>query len=376
MAASPPPAPWPVLLMIRELGLGGTERQMSVLAQSLDRRWFAPHIGCFIDSGLRREELDRAGVPVVRFPVTSFRSVSAWTGARALRAYVRDRGIALVHAFDYPACLFAIPALWPFPPAAVISSQRFHRELVGSGTARLLRITDRMARLIVVNSLDVRRHMIEEQGVPADRLRLCYNGLDLNEFLPPAPDARPASAALTIGVVCGLRKEKGLPVLLRAFSEVRRQHPGTRLLIVGDGPVKEELVALAKELDLGGDCAFQPGTGRVVPWLHQIDIFVLPSLSEALSNSLIEAMACGCCAVASRVGGNPELIEDGKTGLLAEPGDASGLAARLRRLIEDPALRRALAERGTSSVRDRFSTDAAASCVGAVYREVIESSVY
>jgi len=268
MIPSPPATPWPVLLMVRELNIGGTERQMSVLAQSLDRKWFEPHVGCFIDTGSRRAELDRAGIPVVRFPVTSFRSISAWNGARQLRAYVRERGIALVHAFDYPACLFAIPALWPFSPAPSVSSQRFHRELVGPGTARLLRLTDRMARLIVVNSLDVRRHMIEEQGVPPDRLRLCYNGLDVDEFHPPAPHDRAPDAALTIGVVCGLRSEKGLPVLLRAFSEVRRHHSGTRLLVVGDGPIKAELLALAKELDLGADCVFQPGTDRVVPWLH------------------------------------------------------------------------------------------------------------
>ena len=91
------------------------------------------------------------------------------------------------------------------------------------------------------------------------------------------------------------------------------------------------------------DCVFEPATSRVPGWLHAIDIFVLPSLSEALSNSLMEAMACGCCVAASRVGGNPELVAQGETGMLFEPRDAAGLAEVLRLLISDSALRAKLA---------------------------------
>src|SRR5215510_12205577 len=98
------------MLMIRELGLGGSERQLSVMARSLDRSRFAPHVGCFRPEGLRRKELDDAGVPVVRFPVDSFRSPGIVPAAFAFHRYIRRHGIRLVHSFDLPSCLFAIPA--------------------------------------------------------------------------------------------------------------------------------------------------------------------------------------------------------------------------------------------------------------------------
>ena len=104
---------------------------------------------------------------------------------------------------------------------------------------------------------------------------------------------------------------------------------GVKLVMVGSGPMLAELQA-------GGDadCHFEPAVRNVAPWLRAMDIFVLPSLSEALSNSLMEAMGCGCCPVASDTGGNPELVEDGETGLLFPVGDAEALAERLARLVD------------------------------------------
>lgn len=117
---------------------------------------------------------------------------------------------------------------------------------------------------------------------------------------------------------------------------------------------------------------FEPATRDVVPWLHAIDIFVLPSLSEALSNSLMEAMACGCCAVASRVGGNPELIQDGETGLLFEKGNACDLADRLLLLIHHPELRERLAECGSCRTAARFSMAASVGRMQEIYDGFLE----
>jgi glycosyltransferase involved in cell wall biosynthesis len=108
-------------------------------------------------------------------------------------------------------------------------------------------------------------------------------------------------------------------------------------------------------------------------WLRSFDIFVLPSLEEALSNSLMEAMACGCPAIASSVGGNPELIEDGVRGLLFKRLDTAGLAQALRRLIEDDALRRSFAGAGEHFIRDHFSRRASADRMGEIYLSSIES---
>lgn len=367
--------PVPIMLMIRELGIGGSERQMSVIARSLDRSRFQPHVGCFRPDGLRRKELDDAGVPIAQFRVTSFKSPSVVRGTLELHRYIRRHGIRLVHSFDLPSGLFAIPALFAFRSAIAVSSQRSHRELLSPGERRLVRITDRLTRAVVVNSQQLRRHLIEDERVPSDRVLLCYNGIDLNTFCRPAPN-RPrqsevAGASLVIGVVCALRPEKDLDTLVRAFALVRAGHSGLKLVIVGDGPCKEGLQRLAGELGIAADVVFIPATRTVVPWLHSIDIFVLPSTSEALSNSLMEAMACGCTAIASDVGGNPELVEHEVTGLLFPAGQPDRLAGCFKLLTANVGLRCRLADAGSSFIHARFSIAASASRMGEIYEQLL-----
>lgn len=373
-----PQRPVPVMLMIRELGIGGSERQMSVIARSLDRSRFEPHVGCFRPDGLRRKELDEAGVPVAQFPVTSFKSPSVITGAIALHRYIRRHGIRLLHSFDLPTCLFAIPALSLFRSAIPVSSQRSHRELLSPGEVRLVRITDKLTRAIVVNSQQLRRHVVEDERVPAERVLLCYNGIDLKIFRPPGEAAarQPelASAELVIGVVCALRPEKDLSTLIRAFATVRGNRPGLKLVIVGDGPCKEDLQKLTAELGIGAAAVFIPATRTVVPWLHSIDIFVLPSTSEALSNSLMEAMACGCAVVASNVGGNPELVDPDVTGLLFPAGQPDDLAGCLWRLIDNPELRRRFSQAAASFIYENFSIPASAARMGDIYEQLLGPS--
>jgi glycosyltransferase involved in cell wall biosynthesis len=355
--------------MARELNVGGSERQMTETARFLNRSQFEPRVGCFLPAGLRGEELRAAGVPVVQFPVHSYKSWSAIAGARSLARYIRDEQIALVHAFDYPLNVFAVPVARWFTSAVAVASQRSHRELIPGGYLRVLRQVDRVAHAVVVNCEYLRQHLVLEEGLPADRVEVCYNGIDLS-FFGSGPSAKP-DASFLIGVVCGLRREKGLPLLLEAFAQVRSLRAGMKLAIVGSGPMLSELEARARELGIFEACIFQPATSRVPDWLRAMDIFVLPSLSEAFSNALMEAMACGCCCVASDVGGNPELVTPEETGLLFERGDASSLAAELRRLIVDESLRRRLALNGQVYIRQNFSAQAAAQRMGEIYARLL-----
>jgi glycosyltransferase involved in cell wall biosynthesis len=168
-----------------------------------------------------------------------------------------------------------------------------------------------------------------------------------------------------------LRVEKGLDTLLEAFARVKNLRPALRLVLVGSGVMLAGLQALARSLGIAEQCSFEPATKDVTQWLGAIDIFVLPSRSEALSNALMEAMACGCAVVASRVGGNPELVLDGETGLLFEKSDAAGLAARLRLLIEDEPLRRRLASAGSRMIREKFSLQSSARRMEQIYESFL-----
>jgi L-malate glycosyltransferase len=353
-----------VLLLARELDLGGSERQMTEIAKTLDRSRFTPHVGCFRSQGMRYAELAAAGVPIVHFPLDSFLSFGALSGAWHLRNYIQRHRIRLVHTFDYPLTLFAIPVAGWSTLAVAVSSQRSHRSLIPPKYRRWARMTDRIADAIVVNCEFVRRHLEMDEGVPFDRIQLCYNGVDLEEFRPAVTERE----GVTIGVVCALRPEKDLGTLIEAFARIRRI--GLKLSIVGSGSMLEPLRSEAEAKGLAADCIFAPAAANAAGRLREIDIFVLPSRTEALSNSLLEAMACGCCPVASRVGGNVELVRHGENGMLFEAGDVDQLCQVLETLIEHPALRRELAIRARETAQS-FSIGASARRMEAIYTELI-----
>ena len=354
-----------MLLAARELGLGGSERQLAETALALDRTYFRPHVACFVEGGFRARELADAGVPLLNLGVSSLLSPSVVRGAARLGRYVAAHGIQLVHAFDVPADVFVAPAARMFRVPVVLSSQRAHRDLVG-GQRHVLRLTDRIVDGIVVNSQAIARQLEEEDGVPASMIRLAYNGLDTAIFRREGPRAAVAAGPV-IGVICALRPEKGLHLLIEAFAQVRRG----KLLIVGSGPALGELQERARSLGVAGECHFEPAVANVADWLRAMDVFVLPSLSEALSNSLLEAMGCGCCPIASDTGGNPELVRNGETGLLFRSGDAGALAERLRAVLDDAELRKALAAAAEERAHREFARAVAARRVGEIYREFL-----
>ena len=361
-------APWPVMLMARELDLGGSERQLAEIARSLDRSLFRPYVGCFRASGLRADSLRAANVPIVEIPVRSFISPSTLAAAFRMGRFLRRHGIRLVHTFDVPATLFGVSVARSFHTPVVLSSQRAFRALTPH-RRRHLRFIDHITDGVIVNCKAVERDLVQQEHLSPSRIHLCYNGIDTNLFRP-APTPRPEplrGASLVIGTLCALRPEKDVATLLHAFSALRPSHPGLHLAIVGGGPLRDDLRHLSRRLGLEGCCHFEPAVADVVTWLRSIDVFVLPSLSEALSNSLMEAMASGCCAVASRTGGNPELVEHRRTGLLFQPGDPEDLALHLRALIENTSLRRTLATAGTAFIRNNFTLESAARRMGRIY---------
>ena len=174
---------------------------------------------------------------------------------------------------------------------------------------------------------------------------------------------------LVIGVVCALRREKRLEILIRAFAKLSRKD--AMLVIVGSGPEEQRLKGLVGELGIGESCHFEPATSDVAGWLSQIDIFVLPSRTEAFSNSLMEAMACSCCVIATRVGGNPELIDDGENGVLFEVDNVDELARKLDTLLADPVRRQSLGAAAATKMRSRFTYSQAAATMQQIYDSVL-----
>jgi glycosyltransferase involved in cell wall biosynthesis len=360
-----------ILLVSLWLESGGTERQLTEIAKGLDRARFKPHVGCLRLRGMRLAELRQAGVPLAEFPLSGFFRPSHARAWRQFGAYLRRHRIEIVHAFDVPAVLFAVPAARWYRTPLVLSSQRAFRSLT-PGKRPLLRLTDRLAHAIVVNSQAVAADLIAKDRVPPEKIHYCPNGVDTTRFHPP--DSRPASPPV-VGLVAMLRPEKSIETLIDAFADSRSAAPGARLVIVGGGECEPMLRQRAAARNLNDFCRFEPPARDVPAWLHSFDIFVLPSRSEASSNSLLEAMACGCCVIASRAGGNPELVEDEISGLLFEPGDVTGLARQLRRCLTSPELRARLAAAAAQRVREHFSPSAAIGRMAALYDSLFEKIV-
>jgi len=360
--------PIPVLLTVRKLDWGGIERDVAKLAMRLDRSRFTPSVAVYQSGGLRSAEVEGANVPILDLEITTLTSPAILRSMMKFRKWIREHGIRVVHAFDASA-IFAAPLARLMRVPLVLSSTLGNRNLFDAKTRKQVPLTDRLVDGIVVNCEAMRRHMVEDYHVPRERTILCYNGVETSEFYPlPGPKPEPvADAPLVIGSVCVLRPEKRMELLVEAFVPVQRQYPQTKLLIVGTGPELPKLEAKAAQLGIRGSCVFQPAVPSVAPLLRAMDIYVSCSSSEAFSNSILEAMACGCCPVGSRVGGTPELIEDGKRGVLFESGNAKELSAKLKQLVQDEELRKRYGQNAARFAAEQLNMQVALDRMSQIY---------
>jgi L-malate glycosyltransferase len=360
-------------MMVRELNWGGIERDVSKFARYLPANGVAPHVACFNPGGARWREIEAAGIPLLPLPIRSFRSKSALDGARTVQRYVREHGIGILHAFDMPSDIYGVPVGRMLGIPVTISSQLCYRELATPAMRLLLGVTDRLASALFVNCEAIAEHLVRDWRVARRRIHVCYNGVETREFHAGGrrrPDGL-ADADTVIGTVAVLREEKNLPMLLQAFATVWQRNNKVRLLLVGSGPLREQLQRQAEESGIRQACVFEEATASPAAFMRAMDIFVLPSRSEAFSNALLEAMACGCCPVGSRVGGTPELIHHETTGLLFRSGNVDELTEALWRLVCNAAERRRMGEAAAQFAHGKLSIEIAAARLAGIYRTLL-----
>ena len=218
------------------------------------------------------------------------------------------------------------------------------------------------------------RYLVERVGIPARRITQIYNGVDMEQFRARETAApRADGSAFVIGTVGRMQDVKDPLNLVEAFLLLRRSRPDLapriRLAMVGDGALR---AAVESRLREGGawEAASLPGAREdVAEQLRAIDLFALPSKAEGISNTILEAMATGLPVVATRVGGNPELVEEGRTGLLVPPSDPAALAAAFARYAEDPALAATHGAAGRERARAEFSLERMVGRYTALYDE-------
>jgi sugar transferase (PEP-CTERM/EpsH1 system associated) len=300
-----------------------------------------------------------------------------WLYPRVYRL-LRELRPAVVHTRNLGAMEFQLPAWAARVPLRVHSEHGWDVGDIGGinrTNQKLRRLYGVAAHRFVALSRAIENYLTGPVGFSPERVQRICNGVDTRRFMPraEAPAVWPYERGehLVIGAVGRMQAVKDPLNLVDAFLLLRERCPAAwprlRLAILGGGPL---LKAVRERLAQAGaaDQAWLPGDrSDVAELLPQFDIFALPSQAEGISNTLLEAMACGCAPVATEVGGNPELVEEGSNGLLVPAEDSAALAAALARLVDDAALRRRLADASLARARERFSLDGMMAAYEALY---------
>lgn len=366
-----------VLLLIDSLeSQAGTENQVFELVRRMDRQRVEVVVGCVEDSA-RFQGLARYA-ELVLFPVKRVFSPTGLKQILRLRREVNARSIDVVHAMFGRSIVMGVFGGFFSRATAVVTSRRnlgywFAGEPFYLWIYRLL---NRMSTRVLVNSEKTREVTARNEWVPADRVDVLYNGVDMERFTQaPVPSVREKlglpQGAPVVGIVANYRPVKDLPMFLRAAQRVAQRVPEAVFVLVGRGSMKEELERLAQELGIRGRVIFTDDQGdvaRLLPWLT---VGCLTSNSESFSNSILEYMAAGLPVVATDVGGVAEAVEDQRTGFVVPIGDAPAFAEAVIRLLEDPSLRAKMGAYARRRCQERFSWEAAVRQHEDYYRNLV-----
>jgi sugar transferase (PEP-CTERM/EpsH1 system associated) len=354
-----------VVHVIHALRMGGMENGLVNLINGMDPARYRHAIVCAADFSEFRNRIRRPDVEVIAL----HKDRLSRTGLlRQLFGCFRLRRPAIVHGRNWDGLDAMLPAWLGGVPVRIHGEHgRDMHDL--DGTSRRQQWLRRMNRPFTTHyitvSRDLGRYLCERVGIESSRITQICNGVDTERFRPPEdgraalPGLAPAPGeCVVIGTVGRLVPVKDQVTLVRACALLLRSDPGVakrlRLVIVGDGPLREALDAEIQALGLAGIALLAGARDDVADWLRAMDVFVLPSLAEGISNTILEAMASGLPVIATNVGGNAELVAEG-TGRLVACGDAQALASHIRGYMDDPRLRRAHGASGRARAENVFS---------------------
>ena len=351
---------------------GGAQEHLFSLVTRIDpARYDVSVVALSAGSAVRK--LQRAGVPVL---VIDEPDDAIAVGA--LAAHLAEVRADVLHTHMYRADTVGTRAVMALGEIGhrrpyIVSTVHSSRVRSGDDQALLGDLTPHMDRLIAVSRSIERK--LQHEGRDVIPIELIYNGVDLQRYdhqepcctLPDEYGMEPGSQI--VGVVARLEPEKGHPTLFDAWPLVLRAVPDSYLLVVGEGSRRDALEAQARELRIAHRVVFTGRRDDVPAVTAALDVAVLPSYREAQGLTILEAMALSRPVVASDVGGIPEMIQDGTTGLLVPPHDPEALAAAIIRLLTDHPLADTLGRAGHDLVHDRFCIELMVRAVEAIYDE-------
>jgi glycosyltransferase involved in cell wall biosynthesis len=356
-----------VLLVDLETEWRGGQNQALLLLKGLQARGHAAELVA-PSAGELQKRACAVGIPVHAVQ-RNFRRARA---AAKISRLTKTQNYSIVHVNE-PHALTAAWLARAHRRAPVLVSRRVGYPISRNWFARLR--YDAAARIVAISRWSAER--VIRSGIPESKVAIVYEGIEI----PVRPSSKeraearvrwgvPAGAPL-LGCVGVLSPDKGQEWLIRSLAEVRKKFPSAKLLLAGDGPCRERLQKLARDLGVADAVIFAGFIADVESVYAAVDVFLLPSFFEALSNALLSAMAYSIPSVAFNLGGPAEIIEDGKSGLLVEPANVGALCAAISKILGDAALASSIGENGRQRIEQDFS---AATMVGAmitIYEDVL-----
>jgi sugar transferase (PEP-CTERM/EpsH1 system associated) len=378
MSVAAPPL---VLHVIHHLVVGGMENGLVNLINRMPPDRFRHAIVCVEDYSEFRQRIQRPDVEVIAMHRSR---IGVWALRRQFYHLCRRLRPALLHTRGQSG-LDAL--LWARLAGVRHCVHGEHgwdvNDLHGKTLKPVLlrRLHSPLVERYITVSKDIERYLVGRVGISAARITQIYNGVDTDRFAPAPrrksdlfPDGFVDAKSLVIGTVGRIQAVKDQATLVRAFAALVAQDPAhrrrLRLAIVGDGPLLAQLRQLVADLGLS-DLAWLPGAATNVPEvMRSLDVFVLPSLNEGISNTILEAMASGLPVLATAVGGNIELLEEDSGGRFFTPGDVPALTRLLANYTADPALLQRHAVDARKNAVERFGVDAMVGGYQAVYEQM------
>lgn len=361
--------------MIYRLQVGGLENGVVNLINHLPREHYRHAVVCLADFTDFRRRIVRDDVPVVALHKRPGQDLGMW---RRLYRLLRRWRPAIVHTRNIGCLEAQIPAWLARVPGRIHGEHGWdiHDRDGSNNTYRWLRrLHAPLVHRFIALSGHLDDYLQQRVGIAPRRIERIYNGVDLARFHPGHSAALPHDFTnpddIVIGTVGRMHGVKDQLNLANAFVQLCRmlpqQAPRLRLVMIGDGPLLEQCREVLQQAGLADQC-WLPGARDDIPdILRALHIFALPSQAEGISNTILEAMATGLPVVATRVGGNPELVAEGETGALPPANDPQPLALALRNYVEQPALIRQHGEAGLQRAHRQFSLAAMLQRYAAVY---------
>jgi glycosyltransferase involved in cell wall biosynthesis len=342
-----------LFLMTNTFETGGSESQFTVLAQNIDQSAFQIGLGCVS----RRGPLADLVGDVLQFPLGG--SLYGWQSMRtrhSLSRYLRSHRVQVAHAFDFYANLTLIPAARFARVPVVIGSQRQLGDLLTPAKFRAQTAAFRWCDAVACNS-QAAADRLAAAGLPREKFAVIGNALPSEAFETP-PAALPRSPeTLRVGMVARMNAHsKNHAGFLRIAAEIHQRRPSVEFLLVGDGALRGELERQASALGIGHRVIFLGDRRDIPAILASLDVAVLTSESESLSNAILEAMAAGLPVVAYAVGGNAELVNEERGALIAANNESS-FANAIHGLLCSPQLRKQQGENARRFVQENFRLD-------------------